>query len=85
MVSFPDEFLFEIDRIADEEHRSRSELLREAMRLYISNRRVDRRSNNHLPGLSFRHDEQHAAPQIERQDKQIARSICENAWQASCH
>jgi CopG family transcriptional regulator/antitoxin EndoAI len=69
MVSFPDEFLSEIDRIADEEHRSRSELLREAMRLYMLNRRVDRRSDNHLPDLSFRHDEQHAAPQMKRQDK----------------
>ncbi len=35
MVSFPDEFLAQVDRIAAEEHRSRSELLREAMRLYI--------------------------------------------------
>lgn len=75
MVSFPDEFLSEIDRIADEEHRSRSELLREAMRLYMSNRRVDRRADNHLSGLSFRPDEQQAAPQMERQDKQIAREL----------
>jgi metal-responsive CopG/Arc/MetJ family transcriptional regulator len=40
MVSFPSEFLTEVDRIAQEEHRSRSELLREAMRLYIQMRRV---------------------------------------------
>ena len=39
MVSFPDEFLAEVDRVAREEHRSRSELLREAMRLYIEMRR----------------------------------------------
>ncbi len=38
MVSFPDEFLNEVDRIAREEHRSRSELLREAVRLYIAMR-----------------------------------------------
>ena len=38
MVSFPDEFLAEVDRVAREEHRSRSELLREAMRLYIETR-----------------------------------------------
>lgn len=38
MVSFPDEFLAEVDRIAREEHRSRSELLREAMRLYMATR-----------------------------------------------
>ena len=42
MVSFPDNFLAEVDRIAREEHRSRSELLCEAMRLYIKMRRDDR-------------------------------------------
>ncbi len=35
MVSFPDRFLLEVDQIAQVEHRSRSELLREAARLYI--------------------------------------------------
>jgi predicted nucleotidyltransferase len=35
MVSFPDAFLVEVDRVAEEEHRSRSELVREALRLYI--------------------------------------------------
>jgi predicted nucleotidyltransferase/Arc/MetJ-type ribon-helix-helix transcriptional regulator len=35
MVSFPDEFLAEVDRVARQEHRSRSELVREALRLYI--------------------------------------------------
>lgn len=39
MVSFPEEFLEEIDRIAGEEHRSRSELIREALRYYVSARR----------------------------------------------
>jgi metal-responsive CopG/Arc/MetJ family transcriptional regulator len=43
MVSFPDGFLAEVDRIAHDEHRSRSELLREAMRLYIEVRRGQRR------------------------------------------
>ena len=43
MVSFPDEFLVEVDRIAREEKRSRSELLREAMRLYIEVRRGKQR------------------------------------------
>jgi CopG family transcriptional regulator/antitoxin EndoAI len=43
MVSFPSEFLAEVDRIAREEHRSRSELLREAMRLYIEMRRGERK------------------------------------------
>jgi len=39
MVSFPEEFLTEIDRVARQERRSRSELLREAMRLYLAHRR----------------------------------------------
>jgi metal-responsive CopG/Arc/MetJ family transcriptional regulator len=39
MVSFPDEFLVEVDRIAQDEHRSRSELVREALRFYIGLRR----------------------------------------------
>ncbi len=38
MVSFPDGFLEEVDRVAREEHRSRSELVREAIRLYIDMR-----------------------------------------------
>lgn len=43
MVSFPQEFLEQVDRVAREEQRSRSELLREAMRLYIEMRRGYRR------------------------------------------
>jgi metal-responsive CopG/Arc/MetJ family transcriptional regulator len=43
MVSFPREFLEQVDRVAREEQRSRSELLREAMRLYIETRRGERR------------------------------------------
>ena len=43
MVSFPDEFLAQVDSIAREEHRSRSELLREAMRRYMSTRQAERR------------------------------------------
>jgi metal-responsive CopG/Arc/MetJ family transcriptional regulator len=38
MVSFPAEFLAEVDEVAQNEHRSRSELLREAARLYIQTR-----------------------------------------------
>ena len=38
MVSFPREFLAEVDEMARLEHRSRSELLREAVRLYIEMR-----------------------------------------------
>ena len=35
LISLPEKFLDEIDLIADEEQRSRSELIREALRLYI--------------------------------------------------
>ena len=38
MVSFPDEFLEQVDRIAYEEHRNRSELIREALRHYMEAR-----------------------------------------------
>ena len=43
MVSFPEEFLAEVDRIADEELRSRSELIREALRTYMGARQRRRR------------------------------------------
>ena len=42
MISFPDDFLAEVDRLAREEHRSRSELVREAIRHYIEMRRRQR-------------------------------------------
>jgi len=34
MISVPDEFLLEIDKTAEAEHRTRSELIREALRQY---------------------------------------------------
>ncbi|HEY67915.1 MAG TPA: ribbon-helix-helix protein, CopG family [Thermoflexia bacterium] len=40
MISLPREFLVEIDRVAREEHRTRSELLREAVRLYLRTRQA---------------------------------------------
>jgi CopG family transcriptional regulator / antitoxin EndoAI len=40
MVSFPEAFLEEVDRVARDEHRSRSELLREAVRLYMEVRQA---------------------------------------------
>jgi len=40
MISLPREFLAEIDRVAREEHRTRSELLREAVRLYLRTRQA---------------------------------------------
>jgi metal-responsive CopG/Arc/MetJ family transcriptional regulator len=41
-----DEFLERIDEVAEVEHRSRSELIREALRIYIT-RRVS--ANNNAP------------------------------------
>ena len=43
MISLPNEFLEHIDAVAAEEHRTRSELVREAVRLYIAVRRSPRR------------------------------------------
>jgi metal-responsive CopG/Arc/MetJ family transcriptional regulator len=38
-ISFQDDFLVQIDQIASNESRSRSELIREAVRLYIERKR----------------------------------------------
>lgn len=38
MVSFPNEFLAQVDEVAKAEHRSRSELIREALRQYMAAR-----------------------------------------------
>ena len=46
LISIKEEFLEEIDALAEEEHRSRSELIREALRLYMRSRQralLDRR------------------------------------------
>jgi metal-responsive CopG/Arc/MetJ family transcriptional regulator len=45
-ISFPQEFLEQVDRIAREEGRSRSELLREAVRLYMGMRRREKRPSD---------------------------------------
>jgi uncharacterized protein (DUF433 family) len=38
LVSIPEKFLKDVDRLATEEHRSRSELVREALRTYMETR-----------------------------------------------
>lgn len=38
LVSLPKEFLEDVDRVAEEERRSRSELIREALRVYLETR-----------------------------------------------
>ena len=40
LVSLPEKFLEDVDRVATEEHRSRSELIREALRAYLETRKV---------------------------------------------
>ena len=40
LISMPDEFLERIDEVADTESRTRSELIREALRTYIHKSRV---------------------------------------------
>ena len=47
MISLPLDFLVEIDRIAHEEHRNRSELVRESLRQYIEmHRKIQIPRNN---------------------------------------
>lgn len=41
LISLPEKFLTEIDMLADEEQRSRSELIREALRNYIRQHETD--------------------------------------------
>ncbi len=40
LISMPEKFLDEIDKVADTENRSRSELIREALRTYIHRNQV---------------------------------------------
>ena len=40
LISMPEEFLNMIDSVADDENRSRSELIREALRTYIYKQKV---------------------------------------------
>lgn len=64
LVNFQDEFLQEIDKIAELEHRTRSSLIREALRRYLSQYKNDAAqddilnkpsSNNHsIPSSVFR-------------------------------
>lgn len=40
LISMPEEFLSKIDQVADGENRTRSELIREALRTYIHKQKV---------------------------------------------
>ena len=40
LISMPEQFLSEIDNVAESENRSRSELIREALRTYIHRNKI---------------------------------------------
>ena len=40
LISMPEKFLGEIDKVADNENRTRSELIREALRTYIHKNQI---------------------------------------------
>ena len=43
LISMPEKFLDEIDNVAETENRSRSELIREALRVYIKKNKITQR------------------------------------------
>ena len=54
LVNFQDEFLQEIDKIAEVEHRTRSSLIREALRRYLSqynNQQLQKENENQTKTL----------------------------------
>lgn len=53
LISMKDEFLKRIDEVADKEQRSRSELIREALRTYI---RRNGLPNTALPSIAVSQD-----------------------------
>lgn len=71
MVSFPEEFLAEVDRVAREEHRSRSELVREALRLYIG----QRGEKSHPSAPAVREAPVATYGVLANQDREIAREF----------
>ncbi|MBO6257442.1 ribbon-helix-helix protein, CopG family [bacterium] len=46
LISMPEEFLNRIDQVATGENRSRSELIREALRTYIYKQRIKESTNS---------------------------------------
>lgn len=49
LISMPDEFLEEIDSVAKAEKRSRSELIREALRQYMRRAKVQQVRDAYVP------------------------------------
>ena len=52
LISMPEKFLNEIDNVADNENRTRSELIREALRTYINRNKI--RNNVHNPAIKVK-------------------------------
>ena len=40
LITMPERFLFDVDKVAEKEHRTRSGLIREALRTYINRQKV---------------------------------------------
>jgi CopG family transcriptional regulator/antitoxin EndoAI len=68
LVSLPEKFLEDVDRVAADEHRSRSELIREALRAYLNARqsnKVGEQSADYAIDESKVVDDAKAFPNIE--------------------
>lgn len=68
LVSLPEKFLENVDRVAAEEHRSRSELIREALRAYLDARqskKISDGSASYTVDVSKVVDDARAFPNIE--------------------
>ena len=66
LVSLPEKFLEEVDRVAAEEHRSRSELIREALRTYFeAKKKQSRRTIRELCGQETQSKTKKPFPNIE--------------------
>jgi metal-responsive CopG/Arc/MetJ family transcriptional regulator len=79
LISLPDDFLAEIDAIAKQERRSRSELIREALRAYMA---VGGKSSG---GASTAIDSRKALDEIQRirRDAQPSAGETSEAWLAA--
>ena len=55
LVNFQDEFLDQIDKIAECEHRTRSSLIREALRRYISSYKTEDQEKDNSTQISSLH------------------------------
>ena len=59
LISMPEEFLGKIDEVAETENRSRSELIREALRTYIHKQKVNENIYASVDPEEYKHKQQH--------------------------